>query len=271
MAKKPKLDWLKYVTTSRAKNKIKRSLKEDEFEEAAHGNEILRRKFRNWKIEFSDENIDKLIKRFKLSSSIDLYGLIYREKIDLLEIKRLLSKATEKAEKADMAARKEAEAEEITGKTAASPGDVLMISHTLDKVNYKLAKCCNPIPGDKVFGFVTISKGISIHRTNCPNAAQLLSRYHYRKINVSWKETTETASFNATIQVTGLDKVGMMNEILQVISNDLKANMVSVKIDSSGNLFTGDIKLVVKDKRHIEVLLRRLGKIKGVTRALRLE
>lgn len=262
---KPNLDWLNWVNTTRAKSKIKRALKESKFEEADKGNEILRRKFRNWKIPFIDSNIDKLIKRYKLNSSIDLYVKIYNEELDLLEIKRFLS-GGEKEEQASTQLQKVTKA----GKPAAKQGDVLQISKDLSKVNYKLAKCCNPIPGDEVFGFVTISKGITIHRTNCPNAKQLLARYNYRLIKVEWKENEDVNAFTSTIKVIGIDKVGMMNEISAVISGDLKVNMTSVNIDSRDGIFYGTLRLVVRNTKHLNELLHKLAKIPGVTKAVRI-
>lgn len=264
---KPKLDWLNLVITSKAKNKIKRALKEEQFLEAEKGNEILRRKFRNWKIQFSDSNIDKIIKKYKLKSAIDLYGLIAQEKIDLLDIKRLLQKVEEKETAAPQEKTRMPEPE---SKERKHPGDVLRISRNLDKVTYNLAKCCNPIPGDPVFGFVTISRGITIHRKNCPNAMQLLERYGYRTIPVEWKETEDASSFSTTIKVTGVDKVGMMNEISEIISKDMKVNMLSVKIDSGNGEFNGVIKLIVRNTKHLDELLHKLEKIKGINRAVRI-
>ncbi len=269
---KPKMDWLNYVTTTKAKNKIRRALKEEKFLEADKGNEILRRKFRNWKITFNDENIDKLIKKFKLSSAIDLYGMIYQEKLDLLDIKRYLTGDQPKdEEKKTVPPLKEGKLRSGSVQEDKLQGDVLMIDRNLDKVTYKLGKCCNPIPGDPVFGFVTISKGITIHRKNCPNAGQLLNRFGYRKIDVQWKEADAAAAFGSIIRVTGLDRIGMMNDISQVISNDLKVNMLSVKIDVRDGIFTGTIKLNVKNTQHLDELLHKLSKISGVIRALRLD
>jgi GTP pyrophosphokinase len=266
---KPKLDWLNYVVSSKAKNKIKRALKEEKFLEADKGNEILRRKFRNWKIPFSDNNIDKIIKKYKLKSSIDLYSLVYQGKIDLLEIKRLLqSEEKEQAGAPDKQGQPVEDEEKFRPKS--HPGDVLRISRNLDKVNYNLAKCCNPIPGDPVFGFVTISRGITIHRKNCPNASQLLERYGYRMIPVEWKDTEDASTFTTTIKLSGVDKVGMMNEISEIISKDMKVNMLSVKIDSGDGEFNGIIKLIVRNTKHLDELLHKLEKIKGINRAIRI-
>lgn len=266
---RPKIDWLNYVVTSKARNKIKRALKEDLYLQAEKGNEILRRKFRNWKIIFNDENIDKLIRKYKLSSALDLYSLVFLEKLDLAEIKRFLSGAETPLEKA-LPPEKERVAREPVP-DAEGQGDVLIIDRRLDKVNYKLARCCNPIPGDEVFGFVTVSRGISIHKKSCPNAHQLLSRYGYRQIDVQWKADSFGTSFPAVIKVTGSDKIGLMNEISQVISNELKINMVSVKMDVRNGVFSGTIKLVVKSSKHLAELLRRVSAIRGVDRAVRLD
>ncbi len=268
-AQKPKMDWLNMVVTTKAKNKIKRALKEDEFLEAEKGNEILRRKFKNWKIPFSDETIDKLIKRYKLSSSIDLYCLISQEKIDLIEIKRFLSGDLDKSEEPRPQVQKELKP---TGEKASqlSQEEVLLLDSNLKKVTYKLAKCCNPSPGDQVFGFVTISRGITIHREDCPNAHQLLSRFGYRKIDVKWKGFEKHDSSKVTIQVTGKDRIGIMNEISQVISNDMKVNMMGVKIDVRKGEFNGIIKLLVSEDHSLTDLLQKITRISGITKVVKI-
>jgi GTP pyrophosphokinase len=267
---KPKMDWLNYVVTTKAKNKIKRALKEELFLEAEKGNEILRRKFKNWKITFNDENIDKLIKKYKLSSSIDLYGLIYHEKIDLIDLKRFLTGEPEKADESKLQPAKEAKPTQAA-KSAQDQDDVFFIDANLKKVNYKLARCCNPTPGDPVFGFVTISRGITIHHEHCPNAKQLLTRFGYRKIDVMWKGFEDKRFFKATIRVTGTDRIGIMNEITQIISNDVKCNMLSVKIDASKGLFNGVIKLMVKSSHSLNDLLQKISKVGGVSKAMKMD
>jgi GTP diphosphokinase / guanosine-3',5'-bis(diphosphate) 3'-diphosphatase len=264
---KPKMDWLNYVITTKAKNKIKRALKEEQFLEAEKGNEILRRKFKNWKIAFNDENIDKLLKKYKLPSSIDLYGLIYNEKIDLIELKRFLSGEPEKQEEIKSLPPKEVKPQQPVKPGSHDQDDVLFIDTNLKKVNYKLARCCNPMPGDPVFGFVTISRGITIHHQNCPNAKQLLTRFGYRKIDVLWKGIEEKGFFKASIRVIGTDRIGIMNEISQIISNDLKCNMISVKIDAKKGIFNGIIKLTVKSNNSLNDLLQKISKVGGVSKA----
>jgi guanosine-3',5'-bis(diphosphate) 3'-pyrophosphohydrolase len=146
---------------------------------------------------------------------------------------------------------------------------VLFIDTNLKKVNYKLARCCNPSPGEPVFGFVTISRGITIHHQNCPNAKQLLTRYGYRKIEVHWKGIEERGAFKAAIRVTGTDRLGIMNEISQIISNDLKVNMISVKIEAKKGVFNGVIKLLVKNSSSLSDLMQKISKVGGVTKAVK--
>ncbi|MEA3477648.1 MAG: RelA/SpoT family protein [Bacteroidota bacterium] len=268
---KPKQDWLKFVKTTKARNKIKRALKEDKFKEAETGNEILRRKLKNWKLQFTDDLIGRLVKQYKLSSSIDLYGMIAEEKLDLNEIKKFLLKKKEEQSKTKIAEVKRVlEAKEKTSIRKIEP-DALVIDDKLDKVNYKLGRCCNPIAGDKVFGFVTIGKGITIHRVNCPNAKRLLENYGYRKIRVTWKDTDQSLAYQTTIKVTGQDKMGMLEEITNVISKDLRVNMNSIKVESRDGVFLGFIKIQVNDSKHLDELLHKLSKIKGVSRASRIE
>lgn len=262
----PKLDWLQFVKTTKAKNKIKRSIQEQKYREAQEGNEILRRKLKNWKIQFSDEAIDKLVKHYKFASALDLYSMIAFEKADMNEIRNILLEkgSTEKS-------KEEIQTPPTVKQKAPADENFLLIDETLDNVNYRLAKCCNPIPGDKVFGFVTIGKGITIHRKSCPNAKRMLEKYGYRQINVQWKDSENGAAFQATIRITGEDKIGMLGEITNVISGDLRVNMQSIKVDSKKEAFTGYIKVIVKDSGHLDELVHKLLKIKGVIKASRID
>ncbi|NQT76362.1 MAG: bifunctional (p)ppGpp synthetase/guanosine-3',5'-bis(diphosphate) 3'-pyrophosphohydrolase [Bacteroidetes bacterium] len=262
----PKMDWLQFVKTSKAKNKIKRSILEEKYREAQEGNDILRRKLKNWKIQFSDEVIDKLVKHYKFASALDLYSMIAFEKADMNEIRNILLKK-------DSSEKPSEEMQTSPGEKqkAREEDNFLLIDDKLDNVNYRLAKCCNPIPGDKVFGFVTIGKGITIHRKSCPNAKRMLNKYGYREISVQWKDSVNGAAFQATIRITGEDKIGMLGEITNVISGDLRVNMQSIKVDSKKEAFTGYIKVIVKDSRHLNELVHKLLKINGVTKASRIK
>jgi GTP pyrophosphokinase len=136
-------------------------------------------------------------------------------------------------------------------------------------IDYKLAKCCNPIFGDSIFGFVTINEGIKIHRTSCPNAAQLHQKYGYRVVNAKWKDTKAETSFQTTIKIVGFDELGIVNRISELISKDFKVNMRSFSMNSSNGMFEGRIQVFVSDTKHLETLLYRLGRIKGVQKAVR--
>lgn len=267
---KPKMDWLNFVVTNKAKGKIKRSIKEERFQEAEIGKEILRRKLRNRKIQFSDTVIDKLIKQYKLKSSVDLYYLIAIEKIDLSDIKKSIEEPLE-ATRTKGNGDEESKIQDAKSKSPESQ-EFMLIDDSIDNLNYDLAKCCNPISGDAVFGFVTVGKGITIHRINCPNATQLLSKYDYRVIDVKWRQTDESKTFLTTLHVTGDDEVGILNNITKVISTDFKVNMVSVNVGSGkDNKFEGKFKVSVKDTKHLEMLIHKILKVKGVKKATRSE
>ncbi|MBM3437386.1 MAG: bifunctional (p)ppGpp synthetase/guanosine-3',5'-bis(diphosphate) 3'-pyrophosphohydrolase, partial [Bacteroidetes bacterium] len=204
----------------------------------------------------------------KLKSSVDLYYLIAVEKIDLTEIKKIVagetheSPAVEKYPELEDAADYKPKPDEVK--------EFTFSDKSLSHLGYDLAKCCNPVAGDAVFGFVTVGKGITIHRINCPNARQLLSKYEYRVIDVQWRTTDQTKTYLSTIQVTGDDEIGMLNSITSVISADFKVNMVSVNVDSrKDGKFTGRFKVRVKDKKHLKMLIYKIMKIKGVKKAVR--
>jgi len=267
---KPKQDWLQFVVTTKARTKIRQALQEQKLARAENGKEILRRRFRNWKIEFEDQNINTILRHYKLKTVTDLYYKIATEKIDPLDIKELLtvrekSAETKQADKID---------EQMVDKII-SPGlkhdDYLVIDNKLDKMVYRLAKCCNPIYGDEIFGFVTVGGGITIHRIACPNAARLISRYGYRIVKAQWSDTEKQIYLPATIRITGIDDIGILSRISDVISKDLKVNMRSVKVDSDEGMFEGTITLFVKDTSHLDVLIRRISKIKGILHVSRLE
>ncbi len=262
---KPKQDWLNFVVTSKAKGKIKQALKESKLKESEHGKEILKRRFRNWKVEFNDSSVRRVIQHFKYRDSTDLYFDVATEKVDLKEIKELLTAETKPAESRPGKIEEEAVERLVSNATSTVPdtGDFLVIDEKLANVEYKLARCCNPIHGDSIFGFVTINSGITIHRMNCPNAQQLLSRYAYRVVRARWSKT-EKGSFPVTLQITGMDDLGIVSNISDVISKDLQVNMRSISIDSNDGMFEGTITLFVKDTQHLEALIRKLKKVKGV-------
>jgi len=261
---KPKLDWLSFVVTNKAKSKIKRSIKEEKFQEAELGKEMLRRKLRNRKIQFTDTVIDKLIKEYKLKSSIDLYYLIAIEKIDLNDIKKTIESPESAPEQRPQ--------DKIIKPKVDDDKEFVLIDDSIDNLNYELARCCNPISGDAVFGFVTVGKGITIHRISCPNARQLLSKYEYRVIDVKWRKTDENKTYLTTLHVTGIDKVGILNNVTTVISDDFKVNMVSLNVNSQqAGKFDAKLKVSVKDTKHLDSIIHKLGKVDGVKKAVRID
>lgn len=269
-SQKPKQDWLQFVVTTKARTKIRQALQEQKLAQAEIGKEILKRRFRNWKIEFEDQNINTVIRHYKFKTATDLYYKIATDKIDPLDIKELL---TDKEKPAEIKQVEKID-EQLVDKII-SPGlkhdDYLVIDNKLDKMVYRLAKCCNPIYGDDIFGFVTVGEGIAIHRINCPNAARLISRYGYRVVKAQWSDTEKQVYLPATIRITGVDDIGILSRISDVISQDMKVNMRSVQVDSDEGMFEGTITLFVKDTSHLDVLIRRISKIKGVLHVSRLE
>jgi GTP pyrophosphokinase len=259
---KPKSDWLSFVVTSKAKNKIKTFLKEELQKTAEQGKEILNRRLRNWKLEFNDQNLKKLLKYYKFKAVTDLYAAIADEKFDVSEIKDLLQEKSEISKIPDKI--EEDIVEKIVRPHTPRSDDFLVIGENLDNLDYKLSKCCSPIFGDAIFGFVTVSDGVKIHRVNCPNADQLISRYGYRLVKARWTRSDGSALYQADIKVVGVDDIGLVSRITDVISKDLKVNMRSITIDTSDGMFEGFVTLFVKDTIHLDALINKLKKVKGV-------
>ncbi|MBN2764289.1 MAG: bifunctional (p)ppGpp synthetase/guanosine-3',5'-bis(diphosphate) 3'-pyrophosphohydrolase [Bacteroidales bacterium] len=267
----PKIDWLGFVVTSKAKTKIRFKLNEEKVKIAENGKEILQRRLKNWKIPFSDENVRKLMKHYKLKIAQDLYYLISTDKIDLAEIKEFL---TEPEQKESQEEKPVIEAERTSVQyleKALKSDDFLVIDDKVSRVDYKLAKCCNPIFGDKIFGFVTVGEGIKIHRQNCPNAAQLISRFGYRVVKARWKTSAKDTLFPVEITMEGKHDPAILNSISNVFAKDLKINLQSINMESSDGIFTSRLKITVKDTQHLDSLIARLSAIKGVYRVTRLQ
>lgn len=264
---KPKTDWLKIVVTGKAKGKIRQSLREEKNKRLSVGKEMLFRRFKNWKITDTEKAIKQLQKHLKLKNSAQLFEVISSEKVNLSDLKHIVVGDVEAVRLVDTPEEPRTKPKEQTEERSS---DYLIIDEKLVNIDYKLAKCCKPILGDDIFGFVTIKEGIKIHRSNCPNASQLSQKYGYRIVKAKWKEARENTSFQTTIKVTGIDELGMVNKISEVISNDLKVNMRSFAISSHNGLFEGKIQLFVTDVKNLDMLLYKLNKIKGVQRAVRM-
>jgi GTP pyrophosphokinase len=260
---KPKQDWLSFVVTTKAKTKIKQVLNEEKTRAASEGKEILMRRLKNWKLEYGDTVIQKLLLSFNLKTSIDLYYLIATEKIDLLRIKDILTKS-DTAEPAATPVLPEKEQKE----QVSLQRDYLIIEDKVEGLDYRLSKCCNPVFGDAIFGFVTISEGIKIHRTGCPNANNMISRYPYRIIAARWSKTGNVPSFIATVKITGIEDPGMVNKIGEVIS-DSRTTVRSFNYNINDGLFEGTLNIMVPNYNTLQLIIRKIHSIKGVVKASR--
>ena len=241
----PKSDWLSLVVTSKARNKIKSYLREEQAKHTRMGREELERKLKNWKFAITiDEAVAYLAKYFKLRLGTEVYALIATQKLDFGSIKH---GTQEKA----------------------APQDALVIDDDISKIQYKLAKCCNPIKGDDVFGFVTISAGITIHRCDCPNAKRMRENYPYRVIDARWRQSAEGA-FRVTIRIVAADTTGMANHITEVIVRDLKLGIRSMNFAPAGNgCVAGEVAVEVPGTAVVDTLIHQIMRIKGVQRAYR--
>jgi len=258
----PKEDWLSFVVTAKAKSKIKSALKEEKRRVAEDGKEILERKLKSLKITYNTENINKLTSFFKFPSSQDLFYNVAKGAIDIKNLKEfaLSEKTTEQQNGQQFNSHISGLVDKINKKDY----ETLLIGDDLQKIDYTLSPCCNPIPGDDVFGFITINDGIKIHRTNCPNAAKLMANYGYRIVKAKWTSQKELA-FLTGLHIVGIDDVGLVNKITKVISHDFKVNIRSITISSNDGIFEGSIMIFVNDTAHLENLIKHLKQIKGIT------
>jgi GTP diphosphokinase / guanosine-3',5'-bis(diphosphate) 3'-diphosphatase len=263
----PKEDWLNFVVTAKAKSKIKASLKEEKKDRADEGKEKLARKLKQLKVNMDTFNLNDLLVYFKTPSAVDLY---YKIAIDFIDIKSLKEFFAGSAKSKRVRPKKEAPTLEEIVRHARGKAGMLVIGENLEKIDYNLSPCCNPIPGDDVFGFVTVNEGIKIHRVTCPNAIQLMSKHAYRIVKAKWTSQKELA-FLAGIHMTGVDDVGVVSSIAKVISSELKVNMRSISIDSKEGLFEGTIMLFVHDTGHLMKLIKKLEKIQGILKVTRFD
>ncbi len=265
----PKEDWLNIVVTAKAKAKIKSALKEEKRKIADEGKEILERKMKSLKITYNSENLQKISYFFKLLSTQDLFFNVARGFIDMKDLKEY--QASEKiVENKPQDKIENDQVQSLLRSIKTKDSDILLIGEDMQKIDYKLANCCNPIPGDDVFGFITVSDGIKIHRTNCPNAAKLMANYGYRIVKARWTNQQELA-FLTGLRITGIDDVGLINKLTTVISNDFKVNIRSITVDSDNGIFEGSIMVYVNDTEHLENLIKRLKMVKGITAVTRFD
>lgn len=263
----PKEDWINYVVTARAKSKIKNALKEHRKKVADEGKEILEKKFYKLKLDYTVQNVNELYSFLRLSSAQELFYRIAVGNIDLPELKEFIEYKQNPTKAKTKKPEKKIE-ELVTNARGSS--DMLVIGDDMQKLDYRLSPCCNPIPGDDVFGFTTVSEGIKIHRVNCPNALKLLSNYAYRVVKAKWTND-QMISFLAGIKIHGTDELGLVNNITKVISNQLNINMRSISFDTEDGIFEGTIMVYVHDTKHLNHLIENLKKVKGVTHVTRID
>ncbi len=268
---KPSEDWLSFVTTAKAKSRIKYYLKEEKRKIGEDGKEILQRKLGHMGLPMSPQNLQELCLHYKKPSLLDLYYGIAVGSVDLKDLKEFSISGDKmihpvKEVKLDS---KHLLSEE-TVKKPAKGAELIIFGESSDKILYKLAQCCQPIPGDDVFGFITTGEGLKIHRTDCPNAAQLLSHYGHRVVKTKWAKNKEI-SFLSGVRLVGLDDVGVIQKITNVISADLKMNMRSLSIDSHDGVFEGTIMVYVHDRDELDHLCQRLAALEGINTVERLE
>lgn len=272
----PKADWLNFVVTSKAKNKIKSFMREEQAKNAKIGREELERKLKNWKMVCPiDEAVAYLVKHHKLRTGTQLYEAVATERYDMADIKDILTRwLSGEADEERRTAVAEAEAERqrrMSQQREPSSGDALVIDERINNIEYKLAKCCNPIKGDDIFGFVTISSGITIHRNDCPNAQRLRETYPYRIMEARWRANAD-GSFRASVAIVAQDSTGLANRITEVISHDLKLNMRTMSFSSRGDgSVIGTVSVEVSGAGVVDMLIHSLMRIKGVQRAYRVK
>jgi GTP pyrophosphokinase len=268
---KPTVNWLDYVITTRAKSKIKSALKEDEKAIALEGKEILRRKLKQLKISLNERSVNELVNFFNLNTSLDLFFRVGIGSIDNTMLKNfaasrsnaLVSFIKNKINRTKGTLKETVEKDEITSKY-----DMLVFGKEEETLGYKLSTCCNPIPGDLVFGFLSIKEGIKIHKKSCPNALSLQSNYAYRIMSAKWIDSSQQV-FKAVIKLTGIDKLGLVNSITKLVSESMNVNIKTIKFDTDSGTFNGEIAVEVNNTNFVEKLMERLQKINGIEKVFR--
>jgi GTP pyrophosphokinase len=264
---KPNEEWLRFVVTARAKQKIKSSLNEERKNIAQDGREILERKFKQHNIRFASENVSFLEKFYGINTATELYFRIAKGKIDLTKLRDIDVQHGMMQVVKKVSVPKVKHQENIYPKINTKE-DAIIIGEDFKNIQYQLSKCCNPIPGDNVFGFITISEGIKIHRYNCPNAEHLMSKMAYRCIKARW-QSQELVERVAAIKITGIDNLGLVNRLTEIISNQHNVNMKSISFETEDGIFEGKIRVLVFDTEHLEQLMAKFEQVDGVQRVMR--
>ena len=262
---KPNLSWLSIVFTSKAKNKIRQALKEIEYKDAEMGREIIIRRFKNWKIDLDDGKISRLAKKKGYKTVSDFYQELAMEKLDIHVVRDAyldLDKQTTPEQPDQRSA--DSFTKEVNPIDASGKEDVLVIGENLKNVDFKLSKCCNPIFGDDVFGFVAVNGGIKIHRVDCPNAPQMISRFGYRIVKAKWSGKSVGSQYPITLRIVGHDDIGIVANITSLISKEKNVVLRSISVDSNAGLFQGNLTILVNDTNDLDGILKKIRLVKGV-------
>lgn len=267
---KPTLHWLDYVTTSRAKNKIRNVLNEDTKKIAEEGKELLTRKLRHLKITLNESVVNELVNFFKLKTSLDLF---YRVGAGAIENQQLKDYAAQKSNTLinffkNKIKRTPGTSADINKQELSSNYDLLVFGKEQDRLDYKLSTCCNPIPGDEVFGFVTINEGIKVHKRDCPNAISMQSNYAYRVMQAKWIDSSQQ-EFKAILKITGMDSLGLTNDLTKVISSQMNVNIQSISLNGEAGIFNGQVTVVVQNNTILKKLIDNIKKIDGIDKVSR--
>ncbi|WP_099171122.1 RelA/SpoT family protein, partial [Flavobacterium psychrophilum] len=263
---KPTINWLDYVTTSRAKNKIRNFLNEDIKKIAEDGKETLVRKLKQLKLSLTEATVNELVNYFKLKTSLDLF---YRVGIGAIDNQQLRDFAAQRSNafmnffKNKIKRSPSTNTDIIHKNELSSNYDMLVFGVEQDKLDYKLSACCNPIPGDSVFGFVTINEGIKVHKRDCPNAISMQSNYAYRIMQAKWIDSSQQ-EFKAILEITGMDSIGLTNEITRVVSNNMHVNIQSISLSGDAGIFKGTLTVVVPNNTILKKLIDNIRKIDGL-------
>lgn len=264
---KPKTDWLDIVTTSKAKSKIKSFLNSEKNTLVEEGKEILRRKLRHAKLNYNDEEINKLQKFFNLKTSQEMFLKFQSGALDASDLRKYIE--SKNVFNNLLSRFRKSPPKNVSFEQPENNLDMIIFGKDEEKLNYTYAKCCTVIPGDKIFGFITISEGIKVHNDNCPNAINLRAQYDYRVIPAKWVNA-ESFQNRVKIEIEGLDRMGMINDITAIISNSMAMDMKSMSIESNDGVFTGTINLEVKNRKQLEDTFKKLKNINGVSKVKRL-
>ena len=262
---KPNVGWLKVATTSRAKNKIRQALKEFEYKDAEIGREIVLRRFKNWKIEIEDGKVSRLAKKKGYKTVSDFYQDIANESLDMhvirdayIDLDKAIGGEQFEIRKAETFYTDQPSVE------AASNEDVLVIGEGLKGIEFNLAKCCHPIFGDEVFGFVSVAGGIKIHKNDCPNAPQMAARFGYRIVKARWSGKSAGSQYPITLRIIGHDDIGIVTNVTSLISKEKSVSLRSISVDSVDGLFQGNLTIMVGDTKELDAIIKKIRVVKGV-------